>query len=934
MAFPDTVLGITAELALGADLTALPSTWVWTDVTAYVFNRGSVTIAHGSADGVPQAPPSTITFVADNRDGSWVASNPTGQWFGQLGIGTPVRFTVDEGTASVRMTGFVAALPPRWDASGNDRNVPVTAAGITRRLGRGSAPLRSALVRTISGTTTPPKAYWPCEDASGSTSLAEFFGGPPMKIITNVGGGDVTLADDGPDGSLPLIELTTNAGLDGTVPVHTATGAWTVAQVINIPTAIAGDTIIMRWTTSGTLPMWQLVLRTGSPDTITLEAYDTAGAIQINEPSSFLIGDTTSEAYGVWLAIWVRVVEDGADLDFELSWVTVSATSSFSSTETGAKAGTVRKLGAPSSFRLDGVHMGHLAAWDVDTAPLIYTVALHGYTGEPAHDRASRFGQESGVGVLISGPIDSNYMGPQPVVAFLTALRECETVNDGRLLEVRDPTALDAYLQLVMNDEIVNQDPVMVLTYATHVVPPFEPTEDDQQIRNDVTATRPGGGERRVVKDSGKLTPALIGAFTDSVTTNVETDDDLLHQAGWRVNLGTVEGLRYPQIILNLARNPALIPDWILCEVGSRITIATPPAGIPTDLIDVIIEGWTETFSAKTWTVTLNCSPFAPYKVFEIGDTTADANEYAGRMMSDTAKIRAAISSSATSIVVDPNRTRFTTVADDFNPDLDFRLGGEVVSVSSIATTAGTYVAAGAGSHADNAAVTPALYAGHTTGDLICVLGAIRSSGVGTVSITAGYTRLPIFNTADNVQLWVKVHDGSESDPTVTPAGGSAGDTVSAFTFGLRGMPTTLTDLADLIVEDPAVLLNASGTTVPYGGLWPRLQEGCILLSLVWKADDSNITPVAGFTEAQDASSTTGNDQTIEAAYQIQTTPVLVPEGAMASTGAAAISRSAIVALAAGYQTLTVSARAVNGATKAQAAATAIEPEDSLVLAL
>jgi len=269
---------------------------------------------------------------------------------------------------------------------------------------------------------------------------------------------------------------------------------------------------------------------------------------------------------------------------------------------------------------------------------------------------------------------------------------------------------------------------------------------------------------------------------------------------------------------------------------------------------------------------------------------------------------------------------------DDF--PLDVRLGGEVVTVDGISTTAATYVAAGAASHADNAAVTPALYAGGAAKDLILVFAAIRSSGTGTLQTPTGYTRLPVWSSDENVQLFAKVHSGSESDPTVTPSGGSAGDTVSAVTVGFRNMPISLIDLADIVVRSERIL-NASAQDIIYPEMGNPKVAGCVVLALGWKQDDwTSVAALTGFTEAVDVSTTTGSDQGLVVDYVIQTAKLPVLAGTFAVTGgASAISRAAVVALAGGYQTLTVS-RSTNSVQKSHAAGTRIGLDKPLVLGM
>jgi hypothetical protein len=939
VAFPGTKLDRTVQIALAADLTADPSTWAWTNASTYVREASPITITRGGFDGQVQSPPSSCTFVVDNRDGRWVPTNPNGAWYGQLGKGTPVRVLVDEGTESVRWTGFLTSLPPRWNTKETDRYVTVQASGIMQRLQRGQAPLRSALVRAITGTDSPPVAYWPGEDGGQATEIAEFYGGKPMQTTGQV----VTFASANPAGSNPLPEFTTVAGAIGTVPTHPATGAWSVAKVYNFPASPSAETILFQWFTSGTYPQWRITLTPGSPDTIAIQAFDTSLTMQINESITYQIDGV--EPHGQWLMLIVSAVQNGADVDYQFATYDgfSNGTGGVDTTEAGITAGIVTSVQEHANAKTNGMHAGHWAVWDSHIDPFLFSLdpnSISGFTGEEAGVRVQRLALEAGIRLGQFGIDLTNLMGPQTQDTFLNLLRECEAVNGGRLTEHLDPAFADNFLKFISGaDYIANADAVLTLNHDSgHLAPDFEPTDDDQNLINDVTATRSGssgtGSAARVVADSGSLKPSDVGTYNDSVTVNVLSDTDLINQAGWRVNIGTHEGMRFPVVTLDFARSPSLIADWIECDIGSRITITNPPTGIAPDDIDLLIEGWTEVIAHKTWLVQLNCSPYGPWHVFQLAETSSDTDPYLGRLAGDeNCSLRIGIDDNDLSMDVDPNRHRWTTTADDF--PVNVRLGGEVVTVSSIATGGVSFVAVGAASHADNSAVSPALYAGHTVDHVIFVVAAIRSSGTGTLATPTDYTRLPIFRSTDNVQVFAKVHDGSESNPTVTPAGGSAGDTVSAFTFGLGNAPITLAALGDIVV-DSVVQLNASAANIAYGGLYSWNVAGCIQLIIAWKQDDyTSIAVPAGFTEMIEASSATGSDQSLYCAYRIDTTPAVVNGSSLVVTGgASAISRSAVVALAGGKQVFTLSARSVNGVTKSHAVGTKVAVDDPAVLAL
>lgn len=946
MAFPTTPLDVDVEIALGADLTADPSTWVWTDATDYVFAGPGIVITRGARDGVPQAPPSTCDFTVDNADGRWTPSNPTGAWYGQLRKNTPIRVVTNETSASVRWTGFLSSLPPRWDPSENFRYVPVQAAGIMQRLQRQATPAHSALARMFATTSTPPVAYWPGEDGSQATAIAEYFGGAPMKLRGQV----VTLSDDGPSGSLPLPEFTTVSGVTGIVKHHPPTGSWAVACIFNFPAAPTEETVVFRWYTSGSLPIWQVTIDPTGTDTIHVEAVDSSGVQQLDDSAPFFSNSVA--AYDTWLMVAIKATQNGTGLDYEARYYDpFSSTTIGTGTLATQTVGAVAQIGVLANSKSDGMHAGHFAVWhtdlDISTVGELDYWAIDGYLslGEWATHRADRLGIEEGVQVTVdtqsSDP--ATVMGPQSVATFLDLLRECEAACAGRLFEHRDPTDEGTYLYLRHSDDFTNQNTSLTLDHdAGNLAPPFEPTDDDQSLINDVTATRLGasgtGSSARVIATAGEhsasLVPSAVGTYADSVSVNVALDDYLVQHAGWRVNLGTHDGLRFPVVTLDFARNPSLIASWITCEIGSRITITNPPPGIAPDDIELFVEGWTEIFGPKTWRVQLNCSPYKPWHGFRLAETSGDTNVYLGRLAEDEkCALRVAVNSSATSFLVDPNYYRWTTAADDF--PLDIRLGGEVCTLSAIATTAVTFVGVGTATHGSNTSVTPGFPAGTTTNDVLFVFAAIRNSGTGTVDTPTGYTRLPVFAATTNVGLFAKVDGGSEVAPSVSFTGGVANATTSAVMFAFRGIPTSLEDLGDAVV-DSVNQLNASAANIAYGGLYSWQVAGCVQLILAWKQDDfTSIAVPATFTEMIEASSITGDDQSLYIAYRIDTTPAVVNDSSLAVTGgAAAISRSAVVALAGGFQTFTVSARSVNGVTKSHAAGTKIAVDDPSVLAL
>src|SRR6185295_891107 len=185
------------------------------------------------------------------------------------------------------------------------------------------------------------------------------------------------------------------------------------------------------------------------------------------------------------------------------------------------------------------------------------------------------------------------------------------------------------------------------------------------------------------------------------------------------------------------------VGQWLESDIGDRLDRINALAEHPTEDVRLEVEGYMETIRHRGWTAQLNAEPYDPWRIGVMANPTGDTDADLGRLGGDgRAAIRAAITSTATSIAFDPSVFRWTTDVDDFTPPLRVRLGGEVVDVSNITTTAATFVAAGTVAHAVNASVTPSMPAGVAAGDLLLVLAAICNSGGGEPVTPDGYVEL------------------------------------------------------------------------------------------------------------------------------------------------------------------------------------------------
>lgn len=264
----------------------------------------------------------------------------------------------------------------------------------------------------------------------------------------------------------------------------------------------------------------------------------------------------------------------------------------------------------------------------------------------------------------------------------------------------RDGTALMSHTAYVHVGS-----PVLALDYtAGHISDPLEPTDDDQGLRNDVTAKREDGGEARYAKESGPLNtsapeddPDGVGVYDEGITVNVARDDQLADQAGWRVRLGTVDEARYPMVHIDLAANPGLADQVAELGLGDRLTIANPPAWLPPDQIQLIAEGGTETIGMYGWDVELNASPGSAWNTARLpaGDASTAGPNSPNRLDSGGSQLVSDVTDSATELLVHTAQDEILGHAPWINSEgltgvypthfpFDLRLGGEVVRATAI----------------------------------------------------------------------------------------------------------------------------------------------------------------------------------------------------------------------------------------------------------
>ncbi|MGW1814065.1 hypothetical protein ACWCQM_10965 [Streptomyces sp. NPDC002125] len=655
----------------------------WTQLGSPVTNSGTTTVFASSAP-VEVGDLSLLGFDTQqvffhsveirNGIGGTVVANPdfSAQTVGASSFsdGSGRVWTVSGGASITdRRNRFVVEVPswsPQWTVSGEDMTVPVQGGGIRRRLTQGQKALESTLRRRVPSYS--PLAYWPCEDADGAgQAYSPIEGVAPLTVAGWDFGQDNSLA-----GSAALPSVEAAGRMFGVVPAPSpASSEWSVHMVYSVDAAPATDAVFLSWTSTGTYRRWRIVQASG---VARVQGFDASGDLVLN--SAIDIGDDVFEGWQR-IAFWVR--ESAGTVTWRIDWRNIGGPAGGAGSTYTGSAGRVTQIDTQFGTSVSGLHVGHIAVFPVAETSA-YTLADHGFTGETAGERAVRLTAEEGVPfVLLGDPDMQTRMGPQRPGTLMDLLEECEASDGGILYEDR------TQLGLVYRSRasLYNQEPALVLPWAK-VNQPFEPVEDDQRIRNDVTRSRADGSAARVVAESGPLSiqapPLGVGTYDDSITLSLETDGQAQEIAEWALHVGTWDEARYKQLRILLHKHPTLIPAVTGLDVGSVIRITDVPAYLPPGPIDLMVEGYREDVTGLTWEMTFACSPAALWTVGVVEDRVL------GRADTDGSELASSVTSSATSlsVAVTDGPLWITTATRPLEFPLSVTCGGEELTVTAI----------------------------------------------------------------------------------------------------------------------------------------------------------------------------------------------------------------------------------------------------------
>jgi hypothetical protein len=604
------------EIAPGADLASDPSTWTWVNLCAAstdypngrVQRPVSITGIGRNGEGGTSGP-SRCEFTARNEDGALSAMNPTGPWYPQLGLGTPLR--VMRG-ASERFFGLISELPTLWLNTLDNSRSRIVADGIARRLSQGEQPLDSPLRRWVPRSTDYVAAYWPMEDGGGDFASG-LQGGRPM-----LADGEIDYASLDKVGSKPLPTIGLAASIRATIPAFTpVANGWRVDWLFRWPEGDPPATNRHMIDVSATSPQAARWVVRMSATELSVQVYDTNGDVFSGFPHTTALHPSM---IGSWLQMALRVVLSGTSVSYEVTATLLDppdATPVELHSMSNVIGGTGQAVGRPTMINMPNFSqpraLGHVVVSKSATADPFDFIAANGFASEHAGQRLIRLCLEEGVPLSVVGDeADTMPMGPQSVDTFTNILRECEAADGGILTEHRNGFWYRTRV------DMQNQDSAWDIDFCDLDGAP-SPTHDDQQTRNDVTAARPAGSSARAVDEDHV---ARHGRYEESLTVNVDSDQRLEHIASWHKGLGTVEEMRWPSIPLEInTEREHLLTPWQALELGDRITIPHDAPQLPGVEIDLLVEGWSETFYSRRSQMVLNARPASPWNnIFTLDD--------------------------------------------------------------------------------------------------------------------------------------------------------------------------------------------------------------------------------------------------------------------------------------------------------------------------
>lgn len=762
--FPDARQWI--EAAFGADVNGDPDTWSWTNITAprtVQWNPG-VSIAIGEPDESNDLVPARFSCKIWNPDGDFTFGNPFGKYWPNVKENTPIRARLDIGTgAFLRFQGYVVGWKPSWFINNDGQRisfVSLTATGIGRRLKQGASAERSPMWRfhmlsanyptsTYAGWPNSdqqyhamPSHFWPLDEGRGATLGANVVN-PVYPLRAEDDGHMPRFGDSSGLVCTPRMPAFINGPNNGTAlsvdfPIVRPTGAITdfgmttadgvrVQHLIRLDESAKSALQNSLGTTADSLRGRTLSIDVSSSLLAQVNVYidndATAGLVLFAETKNAVgavierLGSVTGLEFGRGVYVTVDIVQLAGDTEVRFGYVPLTLDPNTglpagppfvafqsSPATTGATLNGVTGIGVGETENLEGGQVSLVSVYgDLpdNAVPERYPRALWGRSGDTVAERLYRLGIENNVQIDIIGDADL-IMGAQGTAGFLALVGEGVGVDQGLLLDGLGPGLT------VITRSAAESQAACVLFDDSDVLRPLDAEQDDQRRVNDYTAKNPDGMEARFVQTDGPLGTDTVGTYDTGNEHRAALLDTLYGIAAWRVAQGTVSGLRFPRLEIELAKPATAVKanGWLSSRPRCRLDVTglVPDSTNPDKRF--ILRGWTEQWNSRSWLIAPVVTPYDAWSTVLLAGDVGDTGDYVLRLIEDdgASRLVAGVAVGASSFQVATTgagpvwtHDALSTHADDVS-GLHILVDGIMIAVTNIngATSPQTFTVASA----------------------------------------------------------------------------------------------------------------------------------------------------------------------------------------------------------------------------------------------
>lgn len=584
------------------------------DITAYVRQR-TWSLSRGWSDENDEdnIQPAQLQMQLDNLDGRFTlgASNYNG-----ITKDKRIRLSETVGANTYRrVVGYVIDWPTKWESAvANVAIAGITAMDRFSRLNR--RKLRATTEHEI--LSDGPYSYFTLGEEAGATSVGDTSGnGRGSLVVVQTGTSPGTVPEFGATGFNEWDGVTSGQFADnfcvlqGSKPVLVTTSTsltYEIAAVID-PLTSAGAFLAMQKQdplSQGTV----FITNTG----IVLEAGGQVHVVDLDantvctSPGTYKDGLPHVFAVTVSGTTWTLFV-DGVSVASGAGNSIPSSTSLYVS-RIGSVLGRLGHFSTYTSALSSGRLLSHANS------------ILNGFGTERADQRIARL---AGYANVATG--DQNLeTGQQPSIAAqairgvtaLEAMRDVAQAEGGGLF-----IAPDGKLTLHNKGHRVIKatgSPAATFT-ADQIDPDDAEFEALNYLFNTATGTRAGGAEQRSVN------AASVAKYeewaTDRSNALLPTDELLLNELTWITTMYAEPLPRLSTFTLDLLTLPqATVQAALALELGDHVRISSWPTQAPASALDLIVEGFKESQSEKTWKLTFNTAPAQLFYAWILGDAT------------------------------------------------------------------------------------------------------------------------------------------------------------------------------------------------------------------------------------------------------------------------------------------------------------------------